>query len=149
VKLWSWWNIVLWGSGHKDLERMRNSWCWADWGCEIAVQRFGTASLSSQCEIRLWEILAACQFCPLLSPVYKWNQNTEIKLLLLWLASYVTFSLPGELYLLHTIFTVCCVGQIPSSSESNLRRVIKTLEMKKFVFILWHYLKMRNAEINA
>jgi len=37
------------------------------------------------------------------------KMKPEIKLLSLWLLSYVTFLLPSELHFLHKLITLCCV----------------------------------------
>jgi hypothetical protein len=54
-------------------------------------------------------------------------ENTEMKLVFLWLVSDITMLLPGELNLLHTVFPVGFIwlqhiGKVQISSDSNIRR---------------------------
>jgi len=108
------------------------NWCLAELECEATVEGFGTACLSSlvsspnvksaseKCRLQAycpdsfpaWCALQGMPFSPSITePCVKMEpENIKMKLLFLWLESYVTILLPAERHLSHKLFTVCCVG---------------------------------------
>ena len=99
-------------------------WCQAELGCEATVQGSGTVnpstcisssnvkSVSEKCWLQTYCLGRACQVSPpIAEPCVKLEpENTKTKLLFLWFVSSITFLLPGELHMLHKLFTVCCFG---------------------------------------
>ena len=99
--------------------------CWTKWGCETTVKIFGTPNLSrciasanfksdaEKCQLYTYcprSFLASRASVPTAERCIKMKpENTEMKVLFPWLVSYDIFLLPGELHLLHKLFTVCYV----------------------------------------
>lgn len=77
-------------------------------------------------------------------------ENTEMKLVFVWLVSDITFLLPGGLNLLHKLFTVCCCGYnilvkywfLPNP------RLKKKMELNKFDFMLRYNLNVLYNEVS-
>ena len=96
--------------------------CRRIWNCQSVQTCFIT-----HCEISLWKMQAtdilprqfSDMLCiaghanspPIAEACVKFEpENIKMKLLFLWLVSYVSFLLPHEHHISHKLFTVCCVG---------------------------------------